>query len=65
MFSYRKLASLKEYVLISQSERKVEVFRRAGDVGWDKLTHDPTDPVELTSVSLVLTMDEIYDDTGL
>jgi Uma2 family endonuclease len=65
MFSYRKLASLKEYVLVSQSERKVEVFRRTGDVGWDKLTHDPSDPVELVSVSLVLSMDEIYDDTGL
>lgn len=65
MASYRKLASLKEYVLISQTTRSVEVYRRTGDVGWEKRVYDPTDIVDLASVELNLTMDEIYDDTGL
>ncbi len=65
MFSYRKPPSLKEYALISQAERKVELFRRSGDVGWEQRLYDATDPVDLASVDLVLSMDEIYDDTGL
>jgi Uma2 family endonuclease len=65
MVSYRKLASLKEYVLVSQTERLIEVYRRTGDVGWGKYIYEPQDTVDLVSVSLNLGMDDIYDDTGL
>jgi len=65
MFSYRKLPSLKEYLLVSQNERLVELYRRVGDVGWEERIYDPTDCIDLASVDLKLSMDDIYDDTGL
>lgn len=65
MFSYRKLATLKEYMLVSQTERRVELYRRIGEVGWEERLYEPTDAVDLASVDLVLSMDEIYDDSSL
>ncbi len=65
MFSYRKLPTLKEYMLVSQTERRVELYRRSGDVGWEERIYEPSDAVDLASVELVLTMDDIYDDTSL
>lgn len=65
LFSYRNLPSLKEYALVSQTERKVEVFRRTGDVGWEQRIYDATETVDLASVDLLLTMDDIYEDSGL
>jgi Uma2 family endonuclease len=32
---YRKIASLKEYVLLAQDERRIEVYRRNQRGGWE------------------------------
>ena len=34
LFNYQKLESLQEYVLVSQSEIKVELYRKDQDGGW-------------------------------
>lgn len=65
MFSYRKLSSLKEYVLIAQNERRVEVFRRVADVGWEQRIYDADDRVDLASIGALLTMDDIYEESGV
>lgn len=63
--AYRKLASLKEYVLVAQEMRSVEVYRRSGDVGWERILLDAADTLELTSLEFRLALAEIYDGAGI
>ncbi|WP_126443898.1 Uma2 family endonuclease [Sulfuricystis multivorans] len=65
MSAYRKLASLKEYVLVEQDRRHVEVFRRVGDVGWEQIVLDNDDELDLVSLEFRLPLAEIYEGTGL
>ncbi len=59
---YRMLETLKEYMLVSIEERKVEIFRRELTGEWlvDTLTED--DPVDLKSVEFRMTLADIYED---
>ncbi len=63
--AYRTLPSLKEYLLVSQEQAQVEIFRRRGDIGWDIITYEPGDTVEIVSLELKLGMDEIYFESGI
>lgn len=65
MSAYRKLASLKEYVLVEQNVRHVEAFRRVGDVGWEQVIYEDNDTLELPSLEFRLPLAEIYDGTGI
>lgn len=58
---YRRLASLEEYVLVSQRERRIEVFRREGN-HWSLYEAGPTESIELSSIGATLAVDEIYFD---
>jgi Uma2 family endonuclease len=59
---YSRISSLQEYVLVSQNERIVEVFRRNEQQRWELYMFTENDNVELASVECTLTMDEIYED---
>lgn len=65
LHAYRRLPSLKEYVLISQDMQQVEVYRRQGDVGWLYITYEPGDTVEFASVGVALPMTELYAGTDI
>lgn len=65
MLAYRKLATLKEYALVEQDSRHVEVFRRVGDVGWEQVILEAGDVLELTSLEFRLSLDEIYEGVGI
>jgi len=65
MIAYRKLATLKEYVLVEQESRHVEVFRRVGDVGWEQILLEAADVLELASLQFRLSLDEIYEGVGI
>jgi len=65
MSAYRKLATLKEYVLVEQDSRHVEVYRRIGDVGWEQIILEAGDALELVSLEFRLPLDEIYDGVGI
>ncbi|MCX8086120.1 MAG: Uma2 family endonuclease [Rhodocyclaceae bacterium] len=65
MLAYRRLASLKEYVLVEQDVRHVEVFRRVGDVGWEQVILEAGDTLVLPSLEFSLSLDEIYEGTGI
>lgn len=54
---YKQLASLREYVLIAQGERQVEI-RRRDEGGWS--THVVTDNGSVTIHGTVITLDELY-----
>ena len=60
--AYRKLSSLKEYLIIDIDARRVECFRRMTDNDW--LLHDYVDnqDCELTSLNISLPMAEIFED---
>lgn len=60
---YDRISSLQEYVLVSQKERVVEVFRRNEQQRWELFIFTDNDDVELASVGCTLTMDEIYEDS--
>ncbi|MDJ1171642.1 Uma2 family endonuclease [Roseofilum sp. BLCC_M154] len=60
--NYQSLPSLQEYVLVSQTEMKVEVYRRKTDGNWSLEILELDDSLELNSVGLSLTMADIYDE---
>ena len=63
--AYRKLVSLKEYVLVDQEMRRVEVFRRVGDVGWEHIVLEEGDVLELPCLEFKLSMAGIYEGAGI
>lgn len=61
---YQRLASLKEYVLVSQHEPHVEVFRRRNDGEWTYASYRDGE-VELVSLGLRVPIGALYaDPTG-
>ena len=59
---YRKIVSLKEYVLISQNTRKIERFLKTEHLRWisDETDEEHTEII-LESVGCALNLDEVYD----
>jgi Uma2 family endonuclease len=57
---YRRIPSLREYVLVSQAKRRVEVFRRNEDPSWTLYEVQGSSSVELASVGCELALDELY-----
>ncbi|GGA34753.1 Uma2 family endonuclease [Okeania sp. KiyG1] len=60
--NYQSLGSLQEYVLVDQTEMKVEVYRPSKTGYWSKESLGKEDCLELKSVGLTLTMADIYDE---
>jgi Uma2 family endonuclease len=56
---YRRLASLREYVLVSQHEALVEVWRRDGE-RWTVLEHGPGGVVRLEACGADVAVDALY-----
>jgi len=59
--AYRRLKSLREYVLVSQRERRVEVYRRDGR-RWHLDEYGPGERLALESLAIDLAIDDIYVD---
>ena len=62
LFNYRQIPSLQEYILVHQSEAKIEVYRKVYQNNWllETLTKDSI--LKLQSVNVEITMAEIYED---
>ncbi len=60
--NYQSLPSLQEYVLVSQEEMKVEVYRREAGENWSVEIFGERDRLELESVRLTLMVTDIYDE---
>jgi Uma2 family endonuclease len=66
LINYRELDSLQEYVLVSQTEKKVEVHRRGDRPGdWSLATFLQNDIVQFQSIGLQLSLADIYDEVEL
>jgi Uma2 family endonuclease len=59
---YRRLASLREYVLVSQTEPRIEVFRREANGTWTFFDVTAGQTLTLTSVDARIAVDDVYRD---
>ena len=57
---YRKLPSFRDYLLISQTEARVQHFRRNADGTWQLTEYTAGETVPITSIDVVLAVDEVY-----
>jgi Uma2 family endonuclease len=71
MLAYRQIESLREYVLVDQERRWVEVYRRT-ESGWVADMYSPEDTVTLNLVNLKsgaapldIDMAELYEGSGV
>jgi Uma2 family endonuclease len=62
---YQDIPSLQHYVLIAQDRRRVELFSRAGDDWHLKTVRPPVRKVQLSALGVELSLDEIYEDSGV
>lgn len=59
---YRLVSSLREYVLVSQSEPRIEVYRRLQGGRWELLEARAGESIALESVGIRLDIDAVYAD---
>jgi Uma2 family endonuclease len=59
---YRNLESLQEYVLVSQTCRRVECFRRNTEGQWVLYPYGEVDVMHLASVDFRCAVAEVYED---
>ena len=57
---YRRIPSLREYVLVSQAEPRIEVHRRSESGRWEILEARPGESIELTSLGISLDVAAVY-----
>ena len=63
---YRTIASLSEYMLVSQDRMHVDLFTRQADGNWHLLSFGrPEDALELPSVGCKITLADIYEKVDL
>lgn len=58
---YRRIPSLREYVLVSPSEPRIEVHRRTEGGRWELLEARPGESIELSSLGVRLDVAAIYE----
>ena len=61
--NYQEVASLRHYVLVAQDRRRIDLFSRSG-TRWTFEVVWPPQSIDLPAIGIVLTFDEIYEDSG-
>lgn len=62
---YRRIDSVKDYVLIGSESKTVEVFHRNENGEWMFVAHEAEGEVSLASVDVTIPIDSIYEDVNL
>jgi Uma2 family endonuclease len=57
---YRRIATLQEYVLVSQTEPRIEVFRRTAGGRWEFSEAGAGQRVQLESIGVERAVDDVY-----
>lgn len=57
---YRRMPSLREYVLVAQDAPRIEVFRRGSDGTWEFIEAGPGELLVLESVGCTLAVDDVF-----
>lgn len=63
--AYQACPMMQEYVMISSQHQEVEVLRRGSNSEWEKTMYLAGETVQLMSIELSITMNDIYEDTGI
>lgn len=61
--AYRKLESLKDYVLVDVAAKRIDVFRRDPENHWVLYDYGPGETIELASLALRVPVDLVLEDT--
>ncbi|MCF6191252.1 MAG: Uma2 family endonuclease [Cocleimonas sp.] len=61
LHAYQGIPSLQEYVMVSQEEQKVELYRRDGKY-WQYFLLDKNDTLHLECLDVDIKMSEVYED---
>ncbi len=64
LLNYRKLQSLREYVLIGSEQRLIEIYRLDGEGSWTVATLEGDEGLELNSLCIEIPAAEIYQAIG-
>ncbi len=59
---YRRVPTLSYYLLVSLEPRRVELYARQPDGRWMLSEHGPGEQIELPSLEISISVDEIYAD---
>jgi Uma2 family endonuclease len=59
---YRRLASLRDYVLVNPNEARIEVFHRTDAGTWELAEAGAGQTIEIASLGCTLAVDEVYRD---
>ncbi|HZN93131.1 MAG TPA: Uma2 family endonuclease [Myxococcales bacterium] len=62
---YRKIESLREYVLVSHREKLIEVFRRTEGARWDRVEARTGAVARLESIKAELSVNSVYEGIAL
>ncbi len=62
LLAYQDIPSVREYLMVSQDEHRMELYRRSGDHWQYFLLDDEADVLALECIDLKLTMAEVYED---
>jgi Uma2 family endonuclease len=58
---YRRIPTLREYVLVAQDEPRIEIYRRNERGRWELFEARPGASVELESLGIQLDVSAVYD----
>lgn len=59
---YQRIPSLREYLLISQHQRRLELKRRHAEDVWHAVEAGAGESIELVSLGLTIRVDDVYED---
>lgn len=59
---YRRIPALRDYVMVNHSERRIEVYHRAESGRWELSEAAAGESIEISSIGVVLSVDEVYAD---
>jgi Uma2 family endonuclease len=59
---YRRNPILQEYALVDSETMAIELFRKADDDKWRIIDYEPGDIVELSSIQLTFSIEQVYED---
>lgn len=62
---YRRIESLREYVLVSSEDISVEIFRLNEKGKWELTPYAQGDEIHLTSINLRFQIEQLYEDINL
>ncbi|WP_338040077.1 Uma2 family endonuclease [Nitrosococcus halophilus] len=62
LLAYQQLPSLKEYLLVSQEQPKVELYRRRDEEEWWLETYEAGETILLKSLNMALPLAVVYED---